>query len=229
MAVIGVEWGEQRGEGYVLACHLRDAASQSALLAALRMFAAVTPSLEGEMLTHAWCQAHAAAQRPSGRSNDGWEQATGIDAIWFDLPVPPGASVTTLVRATYSSFVPGALASWIAAKGGGATVLLGNRKAKRTGGLTLRVWSRETKRTELASLIRSVAEPFGDTVVSIEGMGPSGEVDATVAGEKAPEAAKALARALVNEADLAMIATSGFDATWKAFDIESLIAIPVAS
>jgi hypothetical protein len=228
MAVSGVEWGDQRGDGYVIACHLRDEQMQVALIKALHMFAAISPSLEGEMLTHAWCQAHKVAARPSGRSNDGWEQATGIDAIWFSVPVPPGARVTTLVRATYGSFVPGAIASWVRSNGGGATVLLGNRKAKRSAGLTLRVWSREPKRAEVAARIREIGEPFGDVVVAVEGSGPGGEVDATLASEKVLEASRALAQALVEEVDLAMIAATGFDATWKAFDIETLVSIPVA-
>ncbi len=228
MAVIGVEWGEQRGDGYVIACHQPDDDAQAMLIKSLQMFAAISPSLEGEMLTHAWCLAHGVEQRPSGRSNDGWEQATGIDAIWFAMPVPAGAGVTTLVRATYSSFVPGAIASWLAARAGGATVLLGNRKAKRSGGVTLRVWSREPKRKALAAKIRELAEPFGDTAVAVEGSGPGGEVDATIACENALEAARTIARALVAEVDLAMITTSGFDANWRAFDIKSLVAIPVA-
>jgi hypothetical protein len=228
MAVTGVEWGDQRGDGYVIACHLRDDAAQAALMKSLHMFAAISPSLEGEMLTHAWCQAHGVEQRPSGRSNDGWEQATGIDAIWFGMPVRDGASVTTLIRATYSSFVPGAIASWVRAQGGGATVLLGNRKGKRGGSVTLRVWSRERQREEVAAKIRELGKPFGDTVVVVEGSGPGGEVDASIASEKPLEACRALAQALVPEVDLAMVTTSGFDATWRSFDIQTLIAIPVA-
>jgi hypothetical protein len=228
MAVIGVEWGDQRGDGYVIACHLRDDEAQATLVKSLQMFAAISPSLEGEMLTHAWCLAHGVEQRPSGRSNDGWEQATGIDAVWFGMPVPEGAGVTTLVRATYPSFVPGAIASWVAAKGGGATVLLGNRKAKRSARVTLRVWSREPQRAAVAAKIRELAEPFGDTAVAVEGSGPGGEVDATITCENALDAARTIGRALVAEVDLAMITTSGFDATWRAFDIKSLIAIPVA-
>jgi hypothetical protein len=227
MAVSGVEWGDQRGDGYVIACHLRDEETQAALIKALQMFAAISPSLEGEMLTHAWCLAHGVEQRPSGRSNDGWEQATGIDAIWFDMPAPAAGSFTTLVRATYGSFVPGALASWVASKGGSATVILGSRKAKRSGGLTLRVWSREPKRRELAKKIRELGEPFGETAVVVEGSGPGGEVDATIATEKALEAARALAHALVADVDLAMVTATGFDATWRSFDIKTLISIPV--
>jgi len=226
MAVLGIEWGDQRGPGYVIACHLRDEARQAQLLSTLKMFAAVSPSLEGEMLTHAWCQAHGLAQRPAGRSNEGWEIATGIDAVWFDLPAPPGATVTTLIRATYSSFVPGAVASWLARQGGGATVFFGNRSGKR-GGLTVRVWCKEPARVRIANSLREVAAPFGDTAVVVEGTGPAGEVDATIAAAQPLDAARSIASALAAQVDLAMITANGYDAAWKAFDITQLVSIEV--
>jgi hypothetical protein len=226
MAVLGVEWGDQRGDGYVIACHLRDEAEQAELLSTLKMFAAVSPSVEGEMLAHAWCQAHGLAQRPAGRSNEGWEIATGIDAVWLDLPAPAGANITTLIRATYSSFIPGAVALWLARHGGGATVFFGNRRGKR-GGLTVRAWCKEPARERVAARLREVSSPFGEAVVVVEGAGPSGEVDATVAAEQPLEAARAIALALRDEVDLAMISSTGYDTAWKAFDITRLIALEV--
>ncbi len=232
MKTLGIAWGDQREACYVIECWLRDEAEREELVAALRLFARITPSVEGEMLGRAWCQAHGLGAHVGGRSAGGWEIASGLDAEWLTLPgpsEPPTGLARLFIRSSYAAFVPGALAEWLRKRGGTARLHFGQPRAKSKGrarpSITVRCWCDEPARSELKALVTKVGEPFGKTIALVEGKGPEGEVLASVESAEIEQAARALAEALTPRTDLTLINVHGVDAAWRAFAIEQLISI----